>query len=36
VILPLMALILFIGLWPSWILSVINRAVVMWSLIPKL
>jgi NADH-quinone oxidoreductase subunit M len=36
VIIPLMVLILFIGLWPSWILSVINRAVVMWSLIPKL
>ncbi|MFN3741979.1 MAG: NuoM family protein [Anaerolineales bacterium] len=26
---PLMALILLIGLWPSWILEVINRAVMM-------
>jgi NADH-quinone oxidoreductase subunit M len=36
IMIPLLVLILFIGLWPSWILSVINRAVVMWSLIPKL
>ncbi|MFO3797032.1 MAG: hypothetical protein ACK8QZ_07075 [Anaerolineales bacterium] len=26
---PLMALMLLIGLWPSWILEVINRAVMM-------
>jgi NADH-quinone oxidoreductase subunit M len=26
---PLMALILFIGIWPAWILDVINKAVVM-------
>jgi NADH-quinone oxidoreductase subunit M len=30
VIAPLMALMLFIGIWPSWILDVINRAVMMW------
>ncbi len=36
VIVPLMVLILVIGMWPAWILSVINRAVVMWSMIPKL
>jgi NADH-quinone oxidoreductase subunit M len=35
VIIPLMVLILLIGLWPSWILSVINQAVVTWSYIPK-
>ncbi|MCI0521857.1 MAG: NADH-quinone oxidoreductase subunit M [Chloroflexi bacterium] len=29
VILPLMALILWIGVWPGWILDVINKAVVM-------
>ena len=29
VMLPLMALILWIGLWPAWILDVINKAVVM-------
>ena len=28
---PLMLLILVIGLWPSWILSVINQAAVMLS-----
>jgi NADH-quinone oxidoreductase subunit M len=28
---PLMVLILIIGIWPSWILSVINHAVSMWS-----
>jgi NADH-quinone oxidoreductase subunit M len=27
---PLMALILAIGIWPAWILDVINRAVVLW------
>jgi NADH-quinone oxidoreductase subunit M len=32
---PLMALILVIGIWPSWILSVINQAVVFWSTIPN-
>ena len=30
VIAPLMALSLVIGLWPAWILDVINRAVSMW------
>jgi NADH-quinone oxidoreductase subunit M len=30
---PLMLLILSIGLWPAWILSVINRAVVLWSML---
>ncbi len=30
---PLMLLILVIGLWPTWILSVINRAVVLWSML---
>jgi NADH-quinone oxidoreductase subunit M len=30
VIAPLMALMLFIGVWPGWILNVINRAVMMW------
>ena len=29
VMVPLMVLILWIGLWPAWILDVINRAVVM-------
>jgi NADH:ubiquinone oxidoreductase subunit 4 (subunit M) len=29
VMLPLMVLILWIGLYPSWILNVINEAVVM-------
>jgi NADH-quinone oxidoreductase subunit M len=28
---PLMLLILIIGLWPTWILSVINQAALMWS-----
>ena len=28
---PLLVLIVVIGLWPSWILAVINQAVVMWS-----
>jgi NADH:ubiquinone oxidoreductase subunit 4 (subunit M) len=28
VALPLMALILVIGIWPAWILDVINKAVV--------
>ena len=32
---PLMVLILVIGLWPSWILSVINQAAMFWSNIPK-
>jgi NADH-quinone oxidoreductase subunit M len=36
VMVPLLVLILIIGLWPSWILSVINRAVVMWSMFPNL
>jgi NADH-quinone oxidoreductase subunit M len=27
---PLMALLLAIGVWPSWILEVINRAVMLW------
>jgi len=27
---PLLALILTIGIWPSWILAVINQASVMW------
>jgi NADH-quinone oxidoreductase subunit M len=27
---PLMALILVIGVWPAWILDIINRAAVMW------
>jgi hypothetical protein len=26
---PLMALMLLIGLWPSWILNVINRAMTL-------
>jgi NADH-quinone oxidoreductase subunit M len=26
---PLMALMLWIGIWPAWILNVINRAVTM-------
>ncbi len=30
VIAPLMALMLWIGVWPSWILDVINRAVMHW------
>jgi NADH-quinone oxidoreductase subunit M len=30
VIFPLMALMLVIGLWPSWILNVINRAITYW------
>lgn len=30
VIAPLMILMLWIGLWPAWILDVINRAVMMW------
>ena len=30
VIVPLMVLILWIGVWPAWILSVINNAVAMW------
>lgn len=30
VIVPLMALILWIGVWPNWILNVINKAVAMW------
>ncbi|HMN60685.1 MAG TPA: NADH-quinone oxidoreductase subunit M [Anaerolinea sp.] len=30
VIAPLMAIILVIGIWPAWILDVINRAVSMW------
>jgi NADH-quinone oxidoreductase subunit M len=30
VIAPLMALMLVIGLWPSWIMDVINRAVMQW------
>jgi NADH-quinone oxidoreductase subunit M len=29
VIVPLMVLILWIGIWPNWILSVINKAVAM-------
>jgi NADH:ubiquinone oxidoreductase subunit 4 (subunit M) len=29
VIVPLMVLILWIGVWPAWILNVINRAVMM-------
>jgi NADH-quinone oxidoreductase subunit M len=29
VIVPLMILMLWIGVWPAWILDVINRAVVM-------
>jgi NADH-quinone oxidoreductase subunit M len=33
---PLMVLILVIGLWPGWILTVINQAVLLWSSIPKL
>ncbi len=28
---PLLALILIIGLWPTWILSLINQAALMWS-----
>jgi NADH:ubiquinone oxidoreductase subunit 4 (subunit M) len=27
---PLVALILSIGIWPAWILGVINQAVMMW------
>ncbi len=34
VMIPLLALILVIGLWPGWILSVINRAVILWAMIP--
>jgi NADH-quinone oxidoreductase subunit M len=30
VIAPLMVLILWIGLWPAWILDVINRGVMLW------
>jgi NADH-quinone oxidoreductase subunit M len=30
VIAPLMVLMLWIGIWPGWILNVINRAVSMW------
>jgi len=30
VMVPLMVLILWIGIWPSWILNVINNAVAMW------
>jgi len=30
VIAPLMVLILAIGIWPAWILDVINRAVLAW------
>jgi NADH-quinone oxidoreductase subunit M len=30
VIAPLMALILWIGVWPAWILEVINRGVMLW------
>ncbi len=30
VIVPLMVLILWIGIWPNWILDVINKAVMMW------
>jgi NADH-quinone oxidoreductase subunit M len=30
VIVPLMVLMLWIGIWPGWILNVINRAVAMW------
>ncbi len=30
VIVPLMVLIFWIGVWPNWILGVINRAVAMW------
>lgn len=30
VMVPLLVLILIIGIWPSWILSVINQASVMW------
>jgi NADH-quinone oxidoreductase subunit M len=30
VIAPLMVLMLGIGIWPAWILDVINRAVSMW------
>ncbi len=30
VIVPLMVLMLWIGLWPAWILNVINKAVAMW------
>ncbi len=31
VMVPLMALILLIGIWPAWILDVINKAMVWWS-----
>jgi NADH-quinone oxidoreductase subunit M len=27
---PLMGLILVIGIWPTWILDIINRAAMMW------
>lgn len=30
IIAPLMALMLIIGIWPAWLLNVINRAVMMW------
>ncbi len=30
VILPLMALMLLLGIWPSWLLDLINRAVMFW------
>ncbi len=30
VIIPLMALMLAVGIWPSWILDIINRAVLHW------
>jgi NADH-quinone oxidoreductase subunit M len=30
VIAPLMALMLVIGVWPAWILDVVNRAVSLW------
>lgn len=30
VIIPLMVLILWIGIWPAWLLNVINHAVAMW------
>jgi NADH-quinone oxidoreductase subunit M len=30
VMVPLMALMLLIGIWPTWILDVINRAISMW------
>lgn len=31
VVAPLMALILWIGLWPAWIVNVINHAVTLWN-----